>query len=117
MLTIGPRRKAEGGFLGSNTILRQLKKKPQRKRVGVIFSQGPPARNGASVLDSSMVNIGKVTSGCPSPTLGSNIAMAYVNRQFSKTGTKVNIEVRKKIYDAEITRIPFVPTNYFTKQV
>ena len=114
---LGPRRRAEGGFIGSNVILSQLKKKPPQRRVGVIFTQGPPARKGASVLNSSMMAVGNVTSGCRSATLGSNIAMAYVNRPYSKIGTKLTVQVRKKMYDAEVTKLPFVSTSYFTKLV
>ena len=110
---LGSRRKVEGGFYGSDVILKQLRQRPEKRRVGIIFSQGPPARQGASVLNSSMANIGSVTSGCPSPTLGKNIAMAYVNRSCSKNGTKVNVQVRKKVFSAEIVKMPFVSTNYY----
>ena len=95
-------------------VLNQLKQKPGRRRVGIIFSQGPPARHGAAILDCNMTNIGTVTSGCPSPTLGKNIALAYVSRSCSKNGTILNIQVRKKMFSAEIVKTPFVPTNYYT---
>lgn len=60
-----------------------------------------------------MAIIGTVTSGCPSPTLEKNIAMADVHRSYSKNGTKVDIQVRKKTFSAEIVKMPFVPTNYY----
>lgn len=94
-------------------ILKQLKRKPDKRRVGIIFSQGPPAREGAVVMNSSMAQVGTVTSGCPSPTLGKNIAMAYVSRGCSKNGTKVNVQVRKKVFSAEVVKMPFVPTKYY----
>jgi aminomethyltransferase len=112
-MSIGSRRKAEGGFYGSDVILSQLKKRPERRRIGVIYSQGPPARHGAAVLDSDMTDIGTVTSGCPSPTIGKNIAMAYVDRSYSKNGTMVNIQVRKKSFSAKVVKMPFVPTSYY----
>ena len=113
LFSLGQRRKTEGGFHGSDTILNQLKQKPERRRVGIISSQGPPARPGVTVVNDSMETIGTVTSGCPSPTLGKNIAMAYVNRRGSKVGTKVNIQVRKNVYPAEIVKMPFVSSNYY----
>ena len=113
VLFLGSRRKTEGGFYGSEVILNQLKQRPRKRRVGIIFSQGPPARHGAAVLDSNMTSIGTVTSGCPSPTLGKNIAFAYVSRSCSKNGTLVNIQVRKKVFRAEIVKMPFVPTSYY----
>ncbi len=46
----GKRRRAEGGFLGSEVILAQLKQKPSRKRVGLITEGGAPARSELSTL-------------------------------------------------------------------
>lgn len=112
-LHVGSRRKVEGGFYGSDVILSQLKQKPKRRRIGVTYSQGPPARHGAAVLDGNMANIGSVTSGCPSPTLGKNIALAYVSRNYSKTGTRINIQVRKSIFSAEVVKMPFISTSYY----
>lgn len=56
---------------------------------------------------------GVVTSGIPSPTLGTNIAMGYVKNGSHKKGTKVLIEVRKKKREAVIKPMPFVPAKYF----
>ena len=57
--------------------------------------------------------LGYVTSGCPSPSLKKNIAMAYVPLEQSKIGTKVLLKIYKKEILAEVTKMPFVPTNYF----
>ena len=57
--------------------------------------------------------IGKVTSGCPSPSLKYNVAMGYVEAAYFKPGTAVKFNVRKKMIDAAVTKMPFVPTNYF----
>jgi aminomethyltransferase len=39
-------------------------------------------------------DVGVVTSGTMSPTLGKGIAMAYVALPFAKTGTEVEIMIR-----------------------
>lgn len=114
LLAAGKRRRNTGSFLGSEVVLQQLQSKPSKRRVG-ISSQGPPARNGAEVLNSGGQAVGIVTSGCPSPTLGNNIAMAYVPRALSKIGTKLQLKVRKRTVPAEIVKMPFVPSNYYTK--
>lgn len=57
--------------------------------------------------------IGETTSGCPSPSLKLNVSMGYVETDFSKNGTKVKIEVRQKLLDAEVTKMPFVQSNYY----
>lgn len=56
---------------------------------------------------------GTVTSGCPSPCLGKNIAMGYVEAAHSRAGTELTVEVRKKQHPAVITKMPFVPTQYY----
>ena len=110
----GKRRRSEGGFLGSEVILHQLKEKPAKRRVG-LTSQGPPARGGADVLNNSGEFVGTVTSGCPSPTLGHNIAMAYVPTVASKSGSKLQLRICKKTVPATVVKMPFVPSKYYTK--
>lgn len=110
--TIGKRRRAAADFPGADVILRQIKEKPKRKRVGLIAS-GPPARGGTAVLDRDGSTVGQITSGCPSPCLKKNIAMAYVPTSLSKVGTPLQLAIRKKKIDAEVVKMPFVPTNYY----
>ncbi|XP_067684640.1 aminomethyltransferase, mitochondrial-like [Haliotis asinina] len=114
---IAKRRRDTGGFPGADVILSQLKLKSKgitRKRVGFI-SSGPPARAGAIILDAEgQKTIGHVTSGCPSPSLKTNISMGYVETHFSKTGTPIKFKVRQKAVDGEVVKMPFVPTKYFT---
>lgn len=59
--------------------------------------------------------IGTVTSGCPSPVLGKgmNVSMAYVKKGFHKSGTKLVVKVREKMNPVEVTKLPFVPHQYF----
>ena len=45
LVVLGKRRRAEGGFLGADTILSQLGKKPAMRRVGIQSLSGPPARS------------------------------------------------------------------------
>lgn len=54
-----------------------------------------------------------ITSGIPSPTLGTNIAMGYITSGYHKKGTKVQIEVRKRMRDAVVKPMPFVPSKYY----
>lgn len=111
--TIGKRRRKQRDFPGAEIILQQLSKKPSRRRVGFL-SVGPPARGHTGIFDSSGKIIGEVTSGCPSPCLKKNIAMGYVPLQSSTVGSKVFFEVRKKQVEAEVVKMPFVPSKYYT---
>ncbi|KAI0248775.1 glycine cleavage system T protein [Lactifluus subvellereus] len=111
---IGKDRRAAGGFIGSEKVLDQLKNGPPRRRVGLIVEDAP-ARQGAKILaPETSSEIGVVTSGIPlAPTVGKNIAMAYVKTGFHKKGTALAVEVRKKARAAVVTPMPFIPTRYW----
>uniref|UniRef100_H2Y9X3 Aminomethyltransferase n=1 Tax=Ciona savignyi TaxID=51511 RepID=H2Y9X3_CIOSA len=108
-----PRRK-EKNFPGADRILGQIKSKPSKRRCGLIVDTAI-ARPGAIVKDKNGVEVGKVTSGCPSPTLGMNIAMAYLPLPLCKVSTEVDVVVRKKVLNAKVVKMPFVPANYYLK--
>lgn len=114
--TISKRRREEKNFPGSSVILKQLREKPSIKRVGLrlLNDSGPSARQHMKIFDSKgNKEIGEVTSGCLSPSLKKLIAMGYVETGLSKVGTKVLIEIRKKMHEAEVVKLPFVPTRYY----
>eukprot|EP00245_Coleochaete_scutata_P005998 TRINITY_DN20094_c0_g1_i1.p1 TRINITY_DN20094_c0_g1~~TRINITY_DN20094_c0_g1_i1.p1 ORF type:complete len:417 (-),score=74.90 TRINITY_DN20094_c0_g1_i1:296-1546(-) len=110
--TVGKRRRAEGGFLGADVILKQLADGPPRRRIGLVNS-GAPARGHAEILDASGEKVGEVTSGGFSPCLKKNIAMGYVTSGNHKAGTELKVSVRGKVSGAVVTKMPFVPTKYF----
>ncbi|NXU20941.1 GCST protein, partial [Pardalotus punctatus] len=130
MWTLGKRRRAAMDFPGAAVIMAQVKEKPKRRRVG-LTSVGPAIRPHMAILGpegrpvavaiawappltSPYPHIpGTVTSGCPSPCLGKNIAMGYVEAAHSRAGTELTVEVRKKQHPAVITKMPFVPTQYY----
>jgi aminomethyltransferase len=115
---IGKSRRMEGGFHGAEVVLKQLAPKSkggngvQRRRIGLIV-EGAPAREGAEIVDENGETIGNVTSGCPSPTLGKNIAMGYIKDGYHKSGTDVEVVVRGKKRRAQVTKMPFVPSKYW----
>jgi aminomethyltransferase len=107
--TIAKRRRESGEFLGSSVILQQLQQGVSRKRVGFVV-QGAPAREGAPLFHEGQV--GSITSGCPSPSLGVNIAMGYVDKSLSKLKTKVEVQVRNRMQPAVVSKMPFIPSRY-----
>ncbi|KAJ3311852.1 hypothetical protein HDV04_003592 [Boothiomyces sp. JEL0838] len=108
--TIGQRRRKEGGFLGAEKILPQIKGGGSKRRIGLIV-EGAPAREHTEIYADGK-KIGEITSGCPSPTLKKNIAMGYVQNGFHKSGTELQVKVRNKMQKAVVTKMPFVPANY-----
>ncbi|APA14750.1 hypothetical protein SS1G_06759 [Sclerotinia sclerotiorum 1980 UF-70] len=115
---VGKERRTEGGFHGAKVILKQLTPKSkggsgvERRRIGLIV-EGAPAREGADIVNDKGEKIGNITSGCPSPTLGKNVAMGYIKDGFHKAGTDVGVVVRGKERKAKVTKMPFVPSKYW----
>ena len=111
--TIGKQKRLEGGFLGDDKILSQLRDGPKKKRIGICLSGKVPARSGADILDGEGSSIGTISSGGYSPTLKKPIAMGYVTLNSAKLNEKIQIIVRKKRLEATIIKTPFVEPNYY----
>nr|AQT27186.1 putative aminomethyltransferase [Nilaparvata lugens] len=116
--TVAKRRRQMKDFNGAPIILSELEWGPYKKRVGLkSLGKGsePAARKGAEIfVDNQMV--GSITSGCPSPSLGYNIAMGYVKKDFVKPGTQVQVQIRDKKYDMEVCKVPFLPAKYYIQK-
>jgi aminomethyltransferase len=108
---IARRRREQGGFPGHAHIAELLARGPERRRIGLSLEGRLPAREGATVF-AGEEEIGRVTSGGFSPTLGHPIAMAYVAAAHAAPGTPLAIEVRGRRLDAKIVPLPFVPHRY-----
>lgn len=78
------------------------------------MNKGPPARHGIEIF-SNQKSIGHVTSGCPSPSLDGNVGMGYVLEEYKAIGTKIELKIRDKFYSAEIGKMPFISTKYYSK--
>ena len=112
---ISKRRRVEGGFPGADRILAEIENGPAQKRVGIDVEGRQPVREGALILDSEGSEIGRITSGGHSPTLGRPIAMGYVATPFAQPGTTLTIEQRGKLFQAAVAPLPFVPHRYHRK--
>lgn len=110
--TLGKRRRTAMDFPGASIIVPQIKGKVTRKRVG-LTSVGPPVRQHTPIMNLEGRVIGEVTSGCPSPCLRLNVAMGYVEPEYAKAGTALQLEVRKKLVDGATCKMPFVPSRYY----
>ncbi|NXY92711.1 GCST protein, partial [Alcedo cyanopectus] len=111
--TLGKRRRAAMDFPGAAIIMAQVKEKPKRKPLSCGYGRGKAGAASPHSPPYVPVYPGTVTSGCPSPSLGKNIAMGYVEAVHSRAGTALTVEVRKKQHPALVTKMPFVPTQYY----
>ena len=111
--TIGKRRRAEGGFVGADVILKQLAEGTERLKVGIKPDGRAPARAHTEIQDMDGNIIGEITSGGFGPTVGGPVAMGYVKTDFSKVGTEINLMVRGKALPAKVAALPFAPNRYY----
>ena len=109
---IGKRRRAEGGFAGDLRIMAEIDQGAVQKRVGLSIDGKQPVREGAMILDDDGNEIGRITSGGHSPSLGRPIAMGYVATALAVPGTRLKLSQRGKIFDAQVVVLPFVPHRY-----
>jgi aminomethyltransferase len=111
--TIGKRRRADGGFPGAATVLRQLAEGTRRKRVGIRQDGRAPAREGTEIVDEARNKLGHVTSGGFGPSVGAPVAMGYVDSTDAVEGTSLLLLVREAPRPARVVRLPFVPPRYY----
>ena len=97
----------KGDFIGRDAILKSKQEGLKRKLVGFIVLDKMVARHGYEVYSGDK-KIGFVTSGAPSPILGKNIGLAYVEEGFNKIGNKIEILIRDRKVTAEIVKTPFL---------
>ena len=102
-----------GGYPGAHMIEAQLANGAARKRVVLISTERMPVREGAKVVTFDGTEIGVVTSGSPSPSLGQPIALAYLTTAQAAIGTEVFALVRDKRVAMTVTTLPFVPNRYY----
>jgi aminomethyltransferase len=102
-----------GGYPGASVIDQQLAQGSPRKRVGLISTERMPVREGAKVVNADGLEIGVVTSGSPSPSLGQPIALAMLQADHVAVGTSVFALVRDKRVAMSVTTLPFVPNRYY----
>ena len=97
----------KGEFIGRARLEGLRTTGPSRTLVGLEMVDRGIARDGYRCMKESGEVIGFVTSGSPSPTLGKNIALAYVPPAMSNLGTTICVEVRSQRCKAQVVATPF----------
>ncbi|HEX4380445.1 MAG TPA: glycine cleavage system aminomethyltransferase GcvT [Candidatus Acidoferrum sp.] len=97
----------KGDFIGRAGLEKAKAAGLKRTLVGFEMIDRGIARDEYCCCSESGDAIGVVTSGSPSPTLGKNIALAYVPPQMSAVGTTILVEIRGNKYRAKVVPTPF----------
>lgn len=79
---------------------------PARLMTGFLVDGKRSARQGMPVVQGGK-QVGVITSGCPSPTLGVCIAMGFLDKDLRAIGTGVEIDTGKGLLAAKVAPLPF----------
>jgi aminomethyltransferase len=97
----------KGDFIGRAALERAKAAALTRTLVGLEMLDRGIARDEYCCCNEAGERIGVVTSGSPSPTLGKNIALAYVPPVFSAIGIALYVEIRGQKCKAQVIATPF----------
>jgi len=96
----------EADFPGKARLLEQKASGLARRLVALkAIGKSAPPRSHYHLFDGEK-NIGEVTSGALSPTLGYGIALAYVDAAYAKPGQRLDLEVRGSRFPVEVAPKP-----------
>jgi aminomethyltransferase len=94
-------------FTSKDVFAKQKAEGVSRKLVGFeMVDKGIP-RHGYEIKDAAGNLLGVVTSGTQSPSLGKAIGMGYVRPDFAGIDATIYIQVREKLLQAKVSKIPF----------
>ena len=96
-----------GGFLGAEALAQQAANGVGKQLVGFELSERGVARADHPLLDASGSPVGRVTSGAPSPTLGTCIGLGYVPPALAAEGAELGVEIRGRRVSARVVATPF----------
>ena len=95
----------KGDFSGRDALVRQREKGGYDRLIGIRLMERGFPRPGYPIVHNGN-EVGSVTSGTVSPSLGCGIALGYAPAGFSP-GTEVGVRIRDKVVPAVIVRLPF----------
>jgi aminomethyltransferase len=98
---------AKPDFYGKAALLQEKERGVARRLVGISIPGRRPARDGTRVLNSVGSEIGFISSGNFSPTLGHCVAMAFV-QPATNIGDVVSMDVRGTLIEGVVVTTPFV---------
>ena len=94
-------------FVNSEALKTQKEAGVTRKLVAFELTERGVPRHDYEIVDADGNNIGRVTSGTMSPSLGKGIGLGYVTIENSKIDSDIFIQVRKKQLAAKVVKLPF----------
>ena len=109
---------SEINFIGKKALKKIKENGISRKQVGLVIDCAPLSGPNTTFwpIKKDGKQIGKVTSAVYSPRLKKNIALAMIEKRYSKIGTEVQVISGADILSAEVVKKPFFdPAKTVTK--
>jgi aminomethyltransferase len=94
-------------FIGREELLKKKLAGVTRTLVGLEMVERGIARDGYCCCNEAGEVVGSITSGSPSPTLGKNIALAFLPPSMAAVGTALYVEIRGQKAKAQVVSTPF----------
>ncbi len=98
-------------FLGKKALCSDNSELPKYRQIRLLLEQGVP-RAGYPVLNSQNEEVGKVTSGTLSPTLGKGIALASILNEKFSIAESYSVQIRNRTQPATRYKKPFITGDY-----
>ena len=95
-------------FVNDKNIRKQQEEGVVRKLVGFVMVDRGIPRHGYEIFNEDEKQIGKVTSGTISPSMGIGIGMGYVESNYMEPGNNILIGIRNKKLKARIVKMPIL---------
>ncbi len=95
-------------FLGKDQVLKVKEEGLKKKLIGFEMVDRGIARQGYKLFSFDNEEVGHVTSGTPSVSLGTNIGIGFINADLAAVDTEVFVDIRNKKVKAKVVKTPFV---------
>ncbi|MGE3181844.1 MAG: glycine cleavage system aminomethyltransferase GcvT [Phycisphaerae bacterium] len=93
-------------FIGCSRLREIDNAGPERSMCGFVLEGRRAARQGAKIIEDGR-EVGEITSGALTPTIGKPIAMGLLDTALASPGSKVPIDLRGTLVEAEVVPLPF----------
>ena len=95
-------------FMGREVLARQKAEGPSVRLTAIQYTEkGAPPRAHYPVTDDTGAVVGELCSGVLSPSMMTGIGMAYLPAALAKPGTPLKIDVRGRLFPAQVVKKPF----------
>lgn len=94
-------------FIGKEAIAKQKEEKPKKRIIGLELSHKAIPRHGYAVIKDGK-QVGEITTGYHSISLDKSLAFALVDLEYTKLGTELEIQIRKKTFPCVVVKKRFL---------